>query len=70
MKKMYMAIDQYGNTYHGLAHPRKELLEKLNRKHASKIYRDLKNGDTVHVGYFIGNMWLILYEVTPMRKKA
>lgn len=27
--KMYMAIDQYGQTYHGLKHPRKDLCERL-----------------------------------------
>ena len=26
--KMYMAIDQYGHTYHGLKHPRKDLCER------------------------------------------
>lgn len=24
--KMYMAIDQYGHTYHGLKHPRKDFV--------------------------------------------
>lgn len=34
--KMYMAIDQYGHTYHGLKHPRKDLYERLCRSHVEK----------------------------------
>ena len=34
--KMYMAIDQYGQTYHGLKHPRKDLCERLCNSHAEK----------------------------------
>lgn len=34
--KMYMAIDQYGQTYHGLKHPRKDLCERLCRSHVEK----------------------------------
>ena len=48
---MYMAIDQYGQTYHGLEHPRKDLLERLGRSHAEKMYRDTLDGRTVCTGY-------------------
>ena len=34
--KMYMAIDQYGQTPHGLKHPRKELCERLCNSHVEK----------------------------------
>ena len=34
--KMYMAIDQYGHTYHGLKHPRKDLCERLCNSHVEK----------------------------------
>lgn len=34
--KMYMAIDQYGHTYHGLKHPRKDLCERLCCSHVEK----------------------------------
>jgi hypothetical protein len=40
--KMYMAIDQYGHTYHGLKHPRKELCERLCNSHVEKMYQDKK----------------------------
>ena len=40
--KMYMAIDQYGHTYHGLKHPRKDLCERLCCSHVEKMYQDKK----------------------------
>lgn len=64
----YMAIDQYGQTIHGLTHPRKDLLEKLGATHAEKIYLDKKDGTTVHTGYIINGLWLSLYEVTPFER--
>jgi hypothetical protein len=70
-KKQYMAIDQYGNTYHGLTHPRKDLMEKLYCKHVSKMYIDSKDGSkTYQTGYVIGSYWLNIYEVIPMRKEV
>jgi len=36
----YMAIDQYGTTYHGLTRPRKDLMERIGRKHVAKMYTD------------------------------
>ena len=39
---MYMAIDQYGRTFHGLKHPRKDLMERLSNKHCSKMFVDKK----------------------------
>ena len=45
--KMYMAIDQYGHTYHGLKHPRKDLCERLCCSHVEKMYQDKKDGTTV-----------------------
>lgn len=47
--KMYMAIDQYGQTYHGLKHPRKDLCERLCCSHVEKMYQDKKDGTTVFV---------------------
>ena len=64
---MYMAIDQYGQTYHGLSHPRKDLLNRFDRKHAERIYIDRK-GETYHVGYVITGLWLTLYEVKPLER--
>jgi hypothetical protein len=65
--KQYMAIDQYGHTYHGLTHPRKDLCERIGRQHVSKMYIDGKDGKTYHGGYVIGGLWLSVCEVTPMR---
>jgi len=64
---MYMAIDQYGTTYHGLKHPRKELMERLGYRSASRMYVENKEGKTFHVGYVIGQHWLTVYRVEPMR---
>lgn len=65
---MYMAIDQYGQTYHGLTHPRKDLLERLGRSHADKMYQDGPEGQPQHIGYVIGTLWLRLYQVTPIEE--
>jgi hypothetical protein len=71
MKKgCYMAIDQYGQTYHGLEHPRKDLLSKLGRQHASKMFVDGKDGKTYMIGYVIGGLWLRVFEVKPVRLSA
>ena len=64
---MHMGIDQYGQTYHGLGHPRKDLLKLFGHKHADKMYQDTKEG-TKHVGYIIAGLWIELFEVTPWRK--
>jgi hypothetical protein len=62
--KDYMAIDQYGYTYHGLEHPRKDLMHILDRKHADKMYID----DGIHIGYIIAGLWLTVYQVNRMDK--
>jgi hypothetical protein len=67
-KPQFMAIDQYGQTYHGLNHPRKDLLSQLGRRHATKMYIDHKDGKTFHVGYVIGGLWLTLYSVAPFER--
>jgi len=64
----HMAIDQYGETYHGLGeYPRKALMARLDNQHAANMYRDDKDGNSFHVGYVIGNLWLTVYKVEPMR---
>jgi hypothetical protein len=65
----YMGIDQYGQTYHGLTHPRKDLMERIGVQHATKMYRDIPNG-YVQVGYIIGGLWIEIFEVKPWRKAA
>lgn len=66
----YMGIDQYGNTYHGLRHPRKDLLERLGRKRASKMYVDKLDGSSIHIGYVIAGHWITVYKVERMEKAA
>ncbi len=61
---VYMAIDQYGQTHHGLEHPRKDLMEKLGSRHAHKMYVDsMSKGTAIHIGYVIAGLWLTVYEV-------
>lgn len=65
---MYMAIGNNGEVLHGLEYPRKSLLERLGRQHASRVFRDSADGEkTWHVGYIVAGTWWDLYEVTPMR---
>lgn len=65
--KTYMAVDQYGQTYHNLgAYPRKALMERLNAKHVSKMYV----GEGTHIGYVMNQLWLSVYEVRPMHEIA
>ena len=64
----YMAIDQYGQTYHGLEHPRKDLLERFGRQHATKMYRDTKDGRQRHIGYVIAGLWLEVYRVSTWKQ--
>ncbi len=59
----YIGIDQYGSHYNIKKHPRKELLEYLDRKHARKMYIDTTTGKAKHVGYVIGNLWINVYAV-------
>lgn len=67
----FMAVDQYGATYHDLGeHPRKELMTRLHCKHVDKMYCDGNDGTTYHVGYIIGGLWLSLYEVKPFKKEC
>jgi hypothetical protein len=60
----FMGIDQHGTVYHSLKHPRKDLLARLGRKHAAKIYCDTTNGSK-HVGYVVAGNWITVYRVLP-----
>lgn len=64
MRLGYMAVDQYGYTYHGLKRPRRDLLAELGRKSARRMYVDSKKtGRPKHIGYVIAGLWLRIYEV-------
>lgn len=67
----HMAIDQYGTTYHDLGpHPRKALLERLDRKRASKMYMDKTDGRVLHIGWVIAGHWLTVFEVNRMERST
>ena len=57
---MYMGHDQYGTHYSIAKHPRKELCEQFNVKHAAKMYIDRPDG-AYHVGYIIAGHWINVY---------
>ena len=57
-----IAIDQYGHIEYGLKHPRKDLLKRVGRTRANKMYVDTTQGKTLHVGYVIGPHWFRLYK--------
>ena len=62
---MFMARDNYGNTFHDIGpHPRKWLLDYFGRKHAERMYHDTPDGPK-HIGYIIAGHWLRLYRVEP-----
>jgi hypothetical protein len=71
-QRFYMAVSQYGDTFHGLTHPRKDLLARLGRQHAAKMYRD--NADPAkpprHCGYVIAGLWLEVFEVNRWHAPA
>jgi hypothetical protein len=69
----YMAIDsRTGQTLHlgDTKHPRLTLLEKLDRKHAVRIYRDQKDGSSKVVGYIVAGGWWTIYAVCEWSKVA
>lgn len=59
-KRRFWGIDQHGNVYANLQHPRKELQERLHGK-AYKMYFGKPDGSTSHIGYVIRDMWIRLF---------
>ena len=67
----YMAIDQYGETYHiGDNPPRKWLLDHFCRKSAEKLYIDTESTACKHIGYIIAGHWLTVYGVLEWKGGA
>lgn len=62
-------MDQFGNTWHGLEFPRKELMEILNNQHVEKMYVD-RNGKAQHTGYVIGRHLVDIYQVHDWKQKG
>jgi hypothetical protein len=61
----FLAVDQYGDKISLLEKkfPRKQLLEHLGYKNASKMFIDDKKGRSKHIGYIVGHRWFNIYEV-------
>ena len=66
----YIGIDQHSQYYQIDKYPRKELLEQLGRKHADKMYVDLKDGGHRHIGYVIAGHWINVYCVCQWKEKS
>ena len=72
----YIGIDQYGQVYKNLKHPRKDLLARLDRKHAAKMYEDIKITEhgkipqmrQHHIGYVIAGCWIRVYTISDWGK--
>jgi hypothetical protein len=66
--KATLYIDQWGNKFE--ASTVKELRHQIGMggSRVSRMYRDKKNGDVVHVGYVIGGHWLTAF--APVEKKV
>ena len=67
MYKKYIAIDQDGNTRF-VNNPRKDLLDYHGRKHADKIYCDIKGGGMQHIGYIVSGHWYEVMRLSPMKE--
>ncbi len=65
--KRHVGVDQYGETYWLGRCPRKELLEKLGRSRAQKMYRDdTSQQGRHHVGYVIAGLWIEVFTLVPL----
>lgn len=65
----FLALGNNGETLKltNPKHPRKQLLERLGRKHADLMYRDnVKSGKAVHCGWVVGGVWWSVYRVCPL----
>jgi len=58
----FIAVDQYESVVWIKKHPRKELMELYDTKHARNCYRDIKD-KTIHTGYVICDHWYEIFKV-------
>jgi len=65
LKYNFIGMDQYGSTYLIKKYPRKELLERLDRKHANKMHIDSRDGTSRHIGYVIAELWIEVLRLSP-----
>ena len=70
-RRTSMAVDQYGQTEHDLGeHPRAELLRRIGRKRAARMYVDRKGGAPVHIGWIVAGRWFTVYWVERMEGRG
>jgi len=50
-------------------HPRQELLDECDRKHAERIFVNRRDGTIEHVGYVVGGEWFSLYRLADWKKQ-
>jgi hypothetical protein len=58
--KLILYVDQYGGKI--WARTVAELCKKAGGSRASRMYRDKKDGRTVHCGYIVRNRWFEMLE--------
>lgn len=58
--KAMLYVSQSGQHY--FARTVAELRATVGGGRVSKMYRDKKDGRTVHVGYVVGRLWLTAYQ--------
>jgi len=63
-----LGVDQYGKAYwiHS-KYPRKDLTAQLGIKKAEKMYITDKKGNTLHIGYIIGDRWITIYKLAAWK---
>ena len=58
--KVMLYVNQYGERWY--AKSVRELHRKVGGARPSKMYVDLKDGRTVHIGYVVGAHWCTAYQ--------
>ena len=53
-------LDQWGNRF--TSRTVRELREQIGGGRISKMFRDKRDGSTVHVGYVVGAHWLTAFK--------
>lgn len=70
----FLGVDQYGHTYFLTARTagntaRQKLLSMLGATKAIRMFVDGADGETKHIGYIVGRLWITLYTVSEWKGK-
>jgi hypothetical protein len=69
--KQFIAIDQFGNCYPYLTHPRKDLLYRFGYQHIEKLWKFERGERTnIHIGYKIGRSRFLVYRMSRIGEEA